>query len=65
MITEFQKRIIERVLDGKKNVEIAEELGYSENWIAKNLKKIYDFFEVKNRASFILKFVKNYQNYDL
>lgn len=64
-MTELQRQIILLVLAGKKNIEIAEELGYCENWVAKNLKKIYDCFKVNNRASFVREFLTNYKNYDL
>lgn len=65
IMTELQRQIILLVLAGKKNIEIAEELGYCENWVAKNLKKIYDCFKVNNRASFIREFLINYKNCDL
>lgn len=52
-LNELQEKIIPLVVEGKKNIEIAEELGFSENWIAKNLKEVYKFFGVANRSSLV------------
>ena len=50
-----QKRIIQCVIDGKTNVEIAEEMGYSPASIKRRLKIIYRLCKVESR----LELVKN------
>lgn len=54
-LTQLQKIIIGRIIDGWQNKEIAQQLNYSESAISYNLKKIYKGFGVKNRTELILK----------
>jgi len=52
-LTEEQKSIIELVVQGKTNAQIAEEMGYCERNVKKKLHKIYKTFKVENRAALI------------
>jgi len=52
-LTDEQKEIINLVVDGQTNIQIAEELGYCERSIKNRLKKIYKLFNVENRAGLI------------
>lgn len=50
-ITEKQKQILELISQGKTNMEIAEEMHYSEANVKKNLQKLFKMFKVRNRAA--------------
>lgn len=52
-LSDLEINIIGLVNKGLKNVEIAENLGYSEVYIKKILAKIYKKFKVKNKVELV------------
>jgi DNA-binding NarL/FixJ family response regulator len=54
-MSEEQEKIIKYIHAGMSNMEIAEELGYSESTIKKRITKIYKTFKVTSRLGLIKK----------
>ena len=51
MFTEKEKEIIDYVIEGMTNIEIAEEVGYSERSVKQYLTKIFNKIRVSNRTA--------------
>lgn len=54
-LTELQKVILEELVNGSTNQQIAEKTGYSESSIKRKVKELFNVFNVKNKASLISK----------
>ena len=52
-LTEEQKVILEELISGSTNQQIADKIGYSESSIKRKVKELLNVFNVKNRASLI------------
>ncbi len=52
-LTEEQKVILEELISGSTNQQIADKIGYSESSIKRKVKELFNVFNVKNRASLI------------
>lgn len=52
-ITELQRNILQELLQGSTNSQIAEKVGYSERSINRKLKELCKMFKVTNRNSLI------------
>lgn len=52
-LTAEQAEIINYVVEGQTNIQIAEEMGFSERSINRRLKKIFKIFGVENKPSLI------------
>jgi len=52
-LTMEQESIIKLVVQGRTNMQIAEELGYSERSIKRRLRAIYKAYSVDNRQSLV------------
>lgn len=50
-LTQEQIDILEQVVQGRTNMQIAEHLGYSERSVKRKLQKLFRFFKVENRAA--------------
>lgn len=54
-LTEIQKVILEELINGSTNQQIADTTGYSESSIKRKVKELFNVFNVKNKASLISK----------
>lgn len=54
-LTEIQKVILEELINGGTNQQIADTTGYSESSIKRKVKELFNVFNVKNKASLISK----------
>ena len=52
-MNDLQQKVLSLVIAGKKNGEIAEELSYSEKYIKKIIKQLFDIFKAKNRIELV------------
>lgn len=52
-LNDLQINIVALVNQGKTNKEIADQLGYSEIYIKKNLQTCFKYFKVKNRVEMV------------
>ena len=52
-MNDLQQKVLSLVIAGKKNGEIAEELSYSETYIKKIIKQLFDIFKAKNRIELV------------
>lgn len=52
-LNDLQINIVALVNQGKTNKEIADQLGYSEVYIKKNLQTCFKYFKVKNRVEMV------------
>lgn len=52
-LNDLQISIVGLVNQGKTNKEIADQLGYSEVYIKKNLQTCFKYFKVKNRVEMV------------
>lgn len=60
-LTSEELKIIDLILNGLNNIEIAEILGYCESTIKKKISKIYKKFNISKRIELAVKFsdIKN------
>lgn len=52
-LNDLQIKIVALVNQGKTNKEIADQLGYSEIYVKKNLQTCFKYFKVKNRVEMV------------
>ncbi len=52
-LTEIQKVILEELINGGTNQQIAEKTGYCERSIKRKIKHLFNTFDVKNRSSLV------------
>lgn len=52
-LTEIQKVILEELVNGSTNQQIAEKTGYCERSIKRKIKHLFNTFDVKNRSSLV------------
>jgi len=50
-LTEEQTKILELLVQGKTNMQIANELGYSDRSVKRKLQKLKKLFQVENRTA--------------
>jgi DNA-binding NarL/FixJ family response regulator len=52
-LTEEQKDILEELISGSTNQQIADKTGYCERSIKRKIKHLFNTFNVKNRSSLV------------
>lgn len=57
-LNNLQINILKNIEQGKKNIEIAEELGYSEVYIKKQINKLFKMFKADNRTMLCSKWIR-------
>jgi len=53
VFTELEKQIMYLLIGGSTNAQIAEQVGYSERNVKRKIKKLFQKFNVNNRASLV------------
>ena len=56
-ITKKEIKVLEELIQGKTNIEISEELGYSEVYIKKMLQTLRKKFNVNNRVKLVVAYL--------
>lgn len=56
-LTVKEKEILEELVQGKTNAEMAEKIGYSERYIKKMLQNLQKKFKVENRIKLVVAYI--------
>lgn len=59
VVTDRMRQVLDGIVAGKKNHEIAAELGLSEKTIEKFRAQLFDAFDVDNAVSLVVKAIKS------
>ena len=57
-LNELEKQVLLFVIDGKTNLEIAEEIGYSEASVKRIVKKLFLFYKISKRVDLVREAMK-------
>lgn len=52
-LNDTQKLILNKIIEGKSNIDIAEDMGYSESFIKKQIRTLFKIFRVSKRVELV------------